>query len=171
MRADQREGDGAERLGACAVGDGVGVADTLERPCAERAQRVIARSGLNPNDRVTGRILQEVLVRSWRDLKSQPDFVASLPRPGGDGTLKRRFREEPSVSLRAKTGTMGEPMASGIAGYFQHPRLGPIAFVILMNKSHVQTRAAKEGSGGDDQEWTLPRMQELQERWIHEYLH
>jgi serine-type D-Ala-D-Ala carboxypeptidase/endopeptidase (penicillin-binding protein 4) len=114
-------------------------------------------SGLNPVDRLTGEVLMQILRRAWWDLRIQPDLLASLPVPGEDGTLRRRFRGGLLPLLRAKTGTMADPSASGIAGYLQHPRYGPVAFAVLMN---ARGPAA----------WPTAKMQETQENWIGEYL-
>ena len=67
-----------------------------------------------------------------------PEFLASLPATGWDGTLKKRFGKGDAVELkgliRAKTGTLTEPIAvSAIAGYFRHPKHGMVAFCILEN--------------------------------------
>lgn len=117
--------------------------------------RQVDGSGLNPASRLTGAVLQRLLIREWNSLRVQPDLVSALAVPGEEGTLKKRFADG-GPFLRAKTGTMGNPMASGIAGYLADPARGAIAFVILMNPG---------GSG-----WDIPRLQSLQEAWIREYV-
>jgi serine-type D-Ala-D-Ala carboxypeptidase/endopeptidase (penicillin-binding protein 4) len=128
---------------------------------ADETIRLVDGSGLNPADRLNGNVLAALLERSWNDLRVQPDFVASLPVPGEEGTLHRRFAGSTPV-LRGKTGTMSDPPASGIAGYLQRragSRHAPVAFVILMN-----------AAPGEKRTWDIPRMQALQESWIRTYL-
>lgn len=113
-------------------------------------------SGLSTGNRMTGEVLARLLERAWTDLRIGPEIAASLPMPGGDGTLRKRFGEGPAAVLRAKTGTMSTPAASGMAGYLEAGGPAPVAFVLLMNG-----RAAA---------WDLARMRALQEEWIREYL-
>ena len=114
-------------------------------------------SGLSPSSRLTGDALLRVLRRAWNDLSVQPSLFASLPAPGEEGTLRRRFRGmETKPSLRAKTGTLGDARASSIAGYLDDPKQGTIAFVMMMN--------------GKSAAWSVSEMQALQERWILRYL-
>jgi D-alanyl-D-alanine carboxypeptidase len=99
--------------------------------------------------------MARLLADTWHDLRILPALLGSLPGPGEDGTLRKRF-DGGAPRLRAKTGTMNEPPASGLAGYLQGEGSGPIAFAILMN--------APPGSA-----WTVPRMQSLQEEWVRLY--
>jgi D-alanyl-D-alanine carboxypeptidase/D-alanyl-D-alanine-endopeptidase (penicillin-binding protein 4) len=67
-----------------------------------------------------------------------PDYIASLPATGWDGTLKKRFAKGDAIDLkgqfRAKSGTLTEPITvAGLAGYFRHPKHGMMAFCILEN--------------------------------------
>ncbi len=126
----------------------------LETVAAGDSVRLLDGSGLNPADRVTGRVILRILSREWQDLRIQADLASSFPSPGEEGTLRRRFPHGPV--LRAKTGTMGDPRVSGIAGYLEDHEQSPIAFVLLMN--------AAPGTA-----WDIPKLQELQERWIEEY--
>jgi serine-type D-Ala-D-Ala carboxypeptidase/endopeptidase (penicillin-binding protein 4) len=119
--------------------------------------RQVDGSGLSPANRLSGDVLLRLLLRDWRDLRVQPDLVAALAVPGEDGTLRKRFDDAPAPFLRAKTGTMGAPMASGIAGYLQDPARGSVAFVVLMNPA--------AGSS-----WEIPKLQALQEAWVREYV-
>lgn len=120
--------------------------------------RQLDGSGLNPSDRLTGSVLQRLLCQTWRDLRIQPDFAASLALPHNEGTLRTRFAREAGIVLRAKSGTLSDSLASGLAGYLKDRATSQtVAFVILMN--------AAPGSG-----WTIPKLQELQESWIAQYL-
>lgn len=114
-------------------------------------------SGLHPGSRLTAETLARLLARTWTDLRIGPDFAASLAVPGQDGTLYRRFKDGPLPIMRGKTGTMSEPMASGIAGYLETSRGAIVAFAILMNAS------ANTG-------WDLAQMKARQEIWVREFL-
>jgi D-alanyl-D-alanine carboxypeptidase/D-alanyl-D-alanine-endopeptidase (penicillin-binding protein 4) len=68
-----------------------------------------------------------------------PEFLASLPAAGWDGTLKKRLKRtgDPEALqglFRAKTGTLTEPVTvASLAGYFRHPKHGLTAFCVLEN--------------------------------------
>lgn len=95
-------------------------------------------SGLATENRLTARQVTAVLAHMERHWEYFPDFLASLPANGQDGTLKRRFTNgditEFKGQFRAKSGTLSEPIAvSGLAGYFRHPRHGVVAFCMIDN--------------------------------------
>lgn len=114
-------------------------------------------SGLDPRNRLTARLLARVLQRMWGDLASGPALAASLPAPGEDGTMRRRFGRDPIGSrIRAKTGTLGDARTSCLAGLLEADS-GPVAFALLMN-------------GRPGSTWTISRMQDLQDEWIRLYL-
>jgi D-alanyl-D-alanine carboxypeptidase/D-alanyl-D-alanine-endopeptidase (penicillin-binding protein 4) len=78
--------------------------------------------------------LVRVLRASYRSFRSGPDFVATLPQAGVDGTLEARFIGSGGERyVRAKTGTLARVVAlSGYAGSSKRGR-GPLAFAILFN--------------------------------------
>lgn len=95
-------------------------------------------SGLNVNNRLSA----EQLVRLLQHMESRmdvfPEFFASLPAAGWNGTLKDRFNLKETKFLqgqiRAKTGTLSEPVTVvSLAGYLRHPRHGLVAFAIIEN--------------------------------------
>ncbi|MBM4250346.1 MAG: D-alanyl-D-alanine carboxypeptidase/D-alanyl-D-alanine-endopeptidase [Deltaproteobacteria bacterium] len=95
-------------------------------------------SGLDTDNRLSARQINAVLAHMERHMDVFPDFLASLPATGWDGTLKKRFNrsatEEFKGMFRAKTGTLTEPIAvSGIAGYFRHPTQGMVSFCVIEN--------------------------------------
>ncbi len=95
-------------------------------------------SGLATENRLSARQVVDVLAYMAKHMEVFPEFLASLPATGWDGTLKKRFGKGDAVELkgliRAKTGTLTEPIAvSAIAGYFRHPKHGMVAFCILEN--------------------------------------
>ncbi len=78
--------------------------------------RIVDGSGASHYDLVTADMLVEVLGHMYRNFKLQPEFVASLPIGGLDGTLRGRMKEGASFeSLRAKTGTVSG--VSTLSGY------------------------------------------------------
>lgn len=95
-------------------------------------------SGLDTDNRLSARQVADVLMYMERRMDLFPDFLASFPASGWDGTLKKRFHKGEQEVLngffRAKTGTLTVPVAvAGLAGYFRHPKHGLTAFVILEN--------------------------------------
>lgn len=114
-------------------------------------------SGLDTRNRLTAHLLARILQRTWGDLTNGPALAASLPAPGEDGTMRRRFgRDSIAPRIRAKTGTLGDVRTSCLAGLIEADS-GPVAFAILMN-------------GRPGSTWTVSRMQDLQDEWIRLYL-
>ena len=72
-------------------------------------------SGLSRSERISAAAMSSVLQFQWRSTR-MPEFIASLPLVGIDGTMKRRL-EQTSVRGQAhiKTGTLVD--VSSIAGY------------------------------------------------------
>ena len=100
-------------------------------------------SGLDTDNRLSARQINAVLAYMEKHMEVFPDFLASLPATGWDGTLKKRFNrnatEEFKGMFRAKTGTLTEPIAvSGIAGYFRHPTQGMVSFCVVENGNSGQ---------------------------------
>ncbi len=99
-------------------------------------------SGLSRYNRVTARLLAEVVRHAWNDFEIGPEFFASLPVAGADGTLKKRMTGGAALRrVRAKSGFInGVSSLSGVAG---NPTTGPVAFAILMNGSKLGNGEAK----------------------------
>lgn len=100
-------------------------------------------SGLSSGNRVTARLLTEVLRHLWSDFESGPEFFSSLPVAGADGTLQKRMTSGSALRrVRAKSGFInGVSALSGVAG---NPDAGPVAFSILMNGSGLVNGEAKQ---------------------------
>ena len=82
------------------------LAGCLERWDVDPAALTLADgSGLAPADRLTARSLVQVLARARRSAAWGPELLASLPRAGEDGTLRRRLKAYRG-RLRAKTGSL-----------------------------------------------------------------
>jgi D-alanyl-D-alanine carboxypeptidase/D-alanyl-D-alanine-endopeptidase (penicillin-binding protein 4) len=149
---------GSSSRAASLTGAGRWITARLRETCDAPAEvRQLDGSGLHPGSRLTAETLARLLARTWADLRIGPDFAASLAVPGQDGTLHGRFKDGPLPVMRGKTGTMSEPMASGIAGYLETSRGAIVAFAILMN--------APASTG-----WDLARMKTRQEMWVREFL-
>jgi serine-type D-Ala-D-Ala carboxypeptidase/endopeptidase (penicillin-binding protein 4) len=114
------------------------VAQWLDRIGANDAGVVLHNgSGLFDTDRVTAYSTVELLRWAWRDPAVQSEYVAQLAVAGADGTLRKRFRNDPSRRIRAKTGTLDDAIAlSGYVG--ASDGRAPIAFSVIFN--HVSGR-------------------------------
>lgn len=77
--------------------------------------RLADGSGLSRDNRLSARVLVEVLRAADRDFELAPDLLAALPIAGRDGTLERRAGASRD-RLRAKTGLLtGVTALTGIA--------------------------------------------------------
>ncbi len=89
-------------------------------------------SGLFASTEVAAQQLLTVLRAAHADYRIGPDFVASLPIGGADGTLARRWHGQPAQGrVRAKTGTLATVMT--LAGYIGVESGKPLAFAIIVN--------------------------------------
>jgi MATE family multidrug resistance protein len=71
-------------------------------------------AGLSREERISAAQLAAVLALAYRS-PFQPEFLASLPIGGLDGTLRSRFRDAPPGAVRLKTGHLAG--VNAIAGY------------------------------------------------------
>lgn len=99
-------------------------------------------SGLSRDNRVSARLLAEVVCHAWNDFEIGPEFFSSLPVAGADGTLEKRMISGGALRrVRGKSGFInGASALSGVAG---NPAAGPIAFSILMNGNGLVNGEAK----------------------------
>ena len=101
--------------------------------------RVVDGSGLSRYNLVTTELLVNLLVFVYNDFELMPDYVASLPIAGVDGTLRNRMKGMHAEKvLRAKTGTLSG--VSALAGYTVTANGEVLAFSILI--SHYAGPAA-----------------------------
>src|SRR5437867_4302292 len=99
-------------------------------------------SGLSHENRVTARALVQTLKAMNEDFELWPEFLASLPIAGVDGTLQRRFRNEDLLrKVRAKTGKISG--VTSLSGYAVNERDETFAFAILMNDYRCGTETIK----------------------------
>ncbi|MBD3160561.1 MAG: D-alanyl-D-alanine carboxypeptidase/D-alanyl-D-alanine-endopeptidase [Candidatus Eisenbacteria bacterium] len=114
-------------------------------------------SGLSIQNRVSAAQVVRVLRWASEQEKVFPDLYASLPRPGGEGTLRERFDAELPPAVRAKTGTLANRKVSALAGYVDHPTEGRYAFCILQ----------RARAGSKVAVWEL---RNREERWLDLFL-
>jgi D-alanyl-D-alanine carboxypeptidase/D-alanyl-D-alanine-endopeptidase (penicillin-binding protein 4) len=135
---------------AAPAGDAVGAEPTLQR--AERAVRSWMRSrgiddtgfvldngsGLSRSERITPAQLEGVL-RAGLASRWAPEFVASLPIAGIDGTLRNRFKDGPAAGwARMKTGTLRNVVA--LAGTVPDAAGQPQIVVAMFNQDRLAAR-------------------------------
>lgn len=95
-------------------------------------------SGLDTENKISARHLVDLLSYMYNASSVFPEFYASLPAAGWDGTMKNRFSRSKQKRLhgliRAKTGTLTSPISvASLSGYLKHPKEGIVAFAILHN--------------------------------------
>ncbi|POZ61312.1 D-alanyl-D-alanine carboxypeptidase/D-alanyl-D-alanine endopeptidase [Chromobacterium alticapitis] len=126
-------GEGSPRAAAGALRDMLsqrGIADLS-------ALQLENGSGLSRRERVTARLLGEVLLDAARGPYAS-EFIASLPIAATDGTLKKRFADL-GPRLRMKTGTLNDVKA--LAGYWQAEDGRRLAIVAIVNGPQAKTSA------------------------------
>ena len=89
-------------------------------------------SGVSRYNLVTASLLTDLLVYMFHNFAVMPEYLASLPIGGVDGTLTRRMRSMRAEGvLRAKTGTLRGLTA--LAGYTATADGETVAFTIIMS--------------------------------------
>ena len=95
-------------------------------------------SGLSRENKFSARQISELLIKTRDSFKIYPEFVASMPLAGVDGTLKSRMKSlANSSSLRAKTGMLNG--VAGLAGYTNE-----YIFVFMYNGPHKDLYKARD---------------------------
>ncbi len=96
------------------------------------AHRFVDGSGLSRYNLLNAELLTRLLVSMHHDFKLMPEFLASLPIAGVDGTLINRMQGMSGEKvLRAKTGTLSG--VSALAGYTTTADGEIVAFGILIS--------------------------------------
>ncbi len=94
--------------------------------------RIVDGSGLSRYNLITAELLTDLLVAVYNDFELMPEYVASLPIAGVDGTLENRMKGMRAEKvLRAKTGTLSG--VSTLAGYTVTADGEVLAFCILIS--------------------------------------
>ena len=107
-------------------------------------------SGVSRYNLVTASLLTDLLVYMFRNFAVMPEYLASLPVGGVDGTLTRRMRGMTAEGvLRAKTGTLRG--ITTLAGYTVTADGETLAFSILVSNylGHASLRRALQDKIGD----------------------
>ena len=107
-------------------------------------------SGVSRYNLVTASLLTDLLVYMFHNFVVMPEYLASLPVGGVDGTLTRRMRGMTAEGvLRAKTGTLRGLTA--LAGYTVTADGETVAFSIIMSNYHgsVSARRTLQDKIGD----------------------
>jgi serine-type D-Ala-D-Ala carboxypeptidase/endopeptidase (penicillin-binding protein 4) len=100
-------------------------------------------SGLSRLTLVTPEATTKLLV-FMANSENREAWLASLPVGGEDGTLSKRFAgAAEKAKVRAKTGTLSH--VSALGGYLDHPRLGRLAFTVLLNNYNTLSAEARRG--------------------------
>ncbi len=89
-------------------------------------------SGLNDTNRFSARQIVTILRAMWSRFPLQPEYLASLPVAGRDGTIRWRMEgSEAEGRLRAKTGTLEN--VTSLSGYVETAGHKTLAFAVLVN--------------------------------------
>lgn len=134
---------GAERFGAPGtVAKGVAAIDAwAQARSIELGDTEIDNgSGLSRTAHVTAAAMANVLRAAYRSPVA-PEFIASLPLAGLDGTLRTRMSGSPLGSVRLKTGHIDG--VSGVAGYVTGASGKVYVLVCLINDARVDSGAGE----------------------------
>ena len=98
-------------------------------------------SGLAREEKLSASALAALLQRAWQQ-PTMPEFVASLPVAGIDGTMAKRFEQSPLKGrAHIKTGSLDD--VASIAGYVTARSGKRLAVVAMINHAKAnEARAA-----------------------------
>ena len=106
------------------------------------AHRFVDGSGLSRYNLLNAELLTKLLIYMYHNFELMPEFLASLPIAGVDGTLKNRMQGVSAEKvLRAKTGTLSG--VSALAGYTVTADDEVFAFGILISHYVGPARLAR----------------------------
>lgn len=95
-------------------------------------------SGLSPDNRLTARMLTDLLLTESAKSPAFPEYLTSLPVSGADGTLHKRFRGTHAKRLvRAKTGRIN--LVAALSGFAEIGEGREAVFSLLVNEYHCPT--------------------------------
>jgi D-alanyl-D-alanine carboxypeptidase/D-alanyl-D-alanine-endopeptidase (penicillin-binding protein 4) len=98
-------------------------------------------SGLSRSTHISALQMARVLGAALHS-RFAPEFIASLPLAGIDGTLKSRMQKTPAGSVRLKTGHLDG--VSCVAGYVTTLTGKTLVLVSFVNDPHANEGAAAE---------------------------
>lgn len=136
LSLEARRGEAPATTGAAALKVGAWLAGTG----IDASTLVVENgSGLSRRERASASALAAMLQRAWRQ-PTMPEFVASLPVSGVDGTMARRFAASPLQGrAHVKTGSLAD--VASIAGYVTAASGRRMVVVALIN--HPNANAAR----------------------------
>jgi D-alanyl-D-alanine carboxypeptidase/D-alanyl-D-alanine-endopeptidase (penicillin-binding protein 4) len=136
----------AARAGARPAGWSQGIAEIrreLARLGIDLGNAVqVDGSGLSYSNRIAPRSFVAALRAAAGSFRFGPEFVASLPIAGADGTLRERA-EGAALEVRAKTGSLTGVTA--LSGYADRPDGRRVVFSLLVNGFKRGTEDAWQG--------------------------
>ena len=97
-------------------------------------------SGLSRSTRITVRQMANILGAAYHS-RFAPEYLASFPLAGMDGTLRSRMKNSPSGAIRLKTGHLDG--VSGVAGYVTALSGKTFVLVSLVNNVRADFGAAE----------------------------
>lgn len=99
-------------------------------------------AGLSRDSRISARHMGDLLRLGYR-ISFMPEFLSSLSLSGLDGTMARRFRNEPLTGMaHAKTGSLDH--VAGLAGYLQTRSGRRLSVVVVLNHTDVHRGPGEE---------------------------
>ncbi len=101
--------------------------------------RIDNGSGLSREERISAAALARTLLSAWHS-PFQPEFLASLPLAGIDGTLRSRLHDVAAGSVRMKTGTLAG--VSAMAGFVTAADGAHYVTVSIVNDARADGGAA-----------------------------
>jgi serine-type D-Ala-D-Ala carboxypeptidase/endopeptidase (penicillin-binding protein 4) len=99
-------------------------------------------SGLSRSEKIAPLTLAKVLQRAYASLW-QPEFLASLPIVGLDGSMRNRLKESPAT-LRGRIKTGGLRNVSSIAGFVLDSKGQPQIIVAILNDDRASGAAGRK---------------------------
>lgn len=127
---------GTYEKGRLALGDWL-VTMRLDLP----GLRVDNGAGLSRDSRITARAMAQLLLAAYQS-PYQPEFMASLPLAGMDGTMHRRLRDSPLAGrAHIKTGSLDDVSAG--AGYVLSSSNKLYVVVVFLNHEGLRRTTAK----------------------------
>jgi D-alanyl-D-alanine carboxypeptidase/D-alanyl-D-alanine-endopeptidase (penicillin-binding protein 4) len=99
-------------------------------------------SGLSRATAISARHLGQVLLAAWRG-RYMAEFISSLPISSIDGTLRKRFADDPELEgrMHLKTGSLAD--VRSLAGYVQDRAGRRMIVVCLHNAARADTAAGE----------------------------
>ena len=134
---------GEERFGLPATLDkgAAALADwSRERGLSLEDMDIDNGSGLSRATHISALQMASVLTAAYHS-RYAPEFMASLPLAGADGTLRSRMKSAPAGSVRLKTGHLDG--VSGVAGYVTTTAGKTFVLVSLVNDPRADYGAAE----------------------------